>query len=46
MIDDVETGKIGIVITKNLSSGHRTQAIEIYWRFNVAVTEAVADRRQ
>ncbi len=22
------------------SSGHRTQAIEIYWRFNVAVTES------
>ncbi len=28
------------------SSSHITQNIEIYWRFYVAVIEAVADRRQ
>lgn len=28
------------------SRGHRTQAIEIFWRFNVAVTTAVADSRE
>lgn len=28
------------------SSGHRTQVIEIYWRFNVAVTTTVADSRE
>jgi hypothetical protein len=64
---DVEAGKVGIVITKDLSrlgrdylktgeliekivvhapdksSGHRTQEIEIHYRFNVAVATAVAD---
>lgn len=28
------------------SSGHRTQVIEIHWRFNVAVTTTVADSRE
>lgn len=28
------------------SSGHRTQGIEIHWRFNVAVTTTVADSRE
>ncbi|MGN0683644.1 MAG: IS30 family transposase [Oscillospiraceae bacterium] len=28
------------------SSGHRTQVIEIHWRFNIAVTTTVADSRE
>jgi DNA invertase Pin-like site-specific DNA recombinase len=67
MMADVEAGKVGIVITKDLSrlgrdylktgeliekiivhapdksSGHRTQQIETHYRFDVAVTTAVAD---
>ena len=32
-----------IVHAPDKSSGHRTQKIEIHYRFNVAVTTAVAD---
>ncbi len=32
-----------VVLAPDKSSGHRTQEIEIHYRFNVAVTTAVAD---
>ena len=32
-----------VVHAPDKSSGHRTQEIEIHYRFNVAVTTAVAD---
>ncbi len=34
-----------VVYAPNKSSGHRTQQIEIHYRFNVAVTTAVADSK-
>lgn len=35
-----------VVHAPNKSSGHRTQQIEIHYRFNVAVTTAVADSKK
>ena len=35
-----------VVHAPNKSSGHRTQQIEIHYRFNVAVTTAVADNKK
>ena len=32
-----------VIHAPDKSSGHRTQQIEIHYRFNVAVTTAVAD---
>ena len=33
-----------VVHAPDKSSGHRTQQIDIYWRFNVVVSTAAANR--
>lgn len=34
-----------VVHAPDKSSGHRVQQINIYYRFNIAVSTAIADRR-
>ena len=35
-----------VVYAPDKSSGHRVQQIDIYYRFNIAVSTAIADRRE
>lgn len=35
-----------VIHAPDKSSGHRVQQIDIYYRFNIAVSTAVADRRE
>lgn len=35
-----------VVYAPDKSSGHRVQQIDIYYRFNIAVSTAIADQRE